>query len=173
MRLGDYQEALASDRETYESFKEQFGEDYPRTLAAAHNLAISLRLVGDCFAARDLRPGDAGPPPGGRSATNHPYTLDSAANLAHDMREAGAFRDSVDLLRSTLDRYRAVLGDDMLETLRTATSLAVSLRKAGEQAEAMRPGPGHLRALPAAVRRQHARRAGLRAEPGLRLCGPR
>ncbi len=30
--LGDFQEALAADRETYESFKEQFGEDYPRTL---------------------------------------------------------------------------------------------------------------------------------------------
>ena len=42
------------DRGTYESFKEQFGEDYPRTLTAAHNLAVSLRLVGECFAARDL-----------------------------------------------------------------------------------------------------------------------
>ena len=39
-------------RETDLRFKEQFGEDYPRTLAAAHNLAASLRLVGDCFKAR-------------------------------------------------------------------------------------------------------------------------
>ena len=53
------------------------------------------------------------------------------------MRAAGAFRESIDLLRDTWERYRAVLGDDMLETLRTAVSLAVSLRKAGEQAEAM------------------------------------
>ena len=42
------------DRKTYESFKEQYGEDYPRTLAAAHNLAGSLRAVGDFFAARRL-----------------------------------------------------------------------------------------------------------------------
>ena len=54
-----------------------------------------------------------------------------------DMRAAGAFRESIDLLRDTLDRYRAVLGPEMLETLRTAVSLAVSLRKAGEQSEAM------------------------------------
>ena len=29
--LGEFQEALVSDRETYERFKEQFGEDYQRT----------------------------------------------------------------------------------------------------------------------------------------------
>ena len=53
------------------------------------------------------------------------------------MRAEGAFRDSVDLLRDTLAKYQAVLGDDMPDTLRAAISLAVSLRKAGEQAEAM------------------------------------
>ena len=37
----------------------------------------------------------------------------------------------------TWDKYREVLGEDMTDTLRTAASLAVSLRKAGEQAEAM------------------------------------
>ena len=53
------------------------------------------------------------------------------------MRAAGAFRESVELLRVTWEGYRAVLGDDMIDTLRAATSLAVSLRKAGEQSEAM------------------------------------
>ena len=45
--LGDYHEALVSDEKTYAIFKEQFGEDYPRTLVAAYNLAISMRLVGN------------------------------------------------------------------------------------------------------------------------------
>ena len=71
------------------------------------------------------------------SALTIPYTLRSATSLAHDLRAAGAFRESVDLLRDTWEKYREVLGDDMLDTLRTAASLAVSLRKAGEQAEAM------------------------------------
>ena len=38
--------------------------------------------------------------------TDHPYTLGTAANLALDMRAVGAFRDSVDLLRDTWERYR-------------------------------------------------------------------
>ena len=125
------------DQETYESFKDQFGEDYPRTLAAAHNLGSSLRLVGDCFTAR-------------RVWTRRPWTgsgrcwaaitrtrCSSVASLALDLRAAGAFRESVNLLRETWEKYRDVLGDDMTETLLTATSLAVSLRKAGEQSEAM------------------------------------
>ena len=45
---------LSSDKRTYASFKEQFGEDYPRTLMAAFNLAISYRLNGDYAAARRL-----------------------------------------------------------------------------------------------------------------------
>ncbi len=44
----------------------------------------------------------------------------------------------MNLLRETWEKYREVLGDDMTDTLRTAASLAVSLRKAGEQAEAMK-----------------------------------
>ena len=71
---------------------------------------------------------------------DHPYTLDTAANLALDMRALGAFKDSVELLRVTWEKYRAVFDDDMIEPLRTATSLAVSLRKAGDKDEAMKPG---------------------------------
>ena len=133
--LGEFQQALASNQETYDSFKEQFGEDYPRTLNAAHNLAISLLLVGDCFAARRIdeethsrQQAVLGP--------DHPYTLSTLANVARDIREAGAYQESADLLRRTWNTCRK-LGDDMIETLRSAQSLAVSLRKAGQQEEAM------------------------------------
>ena len=130
-------EALDLDQKTYESFKDEFGEDYDRTLAAAYNLACSLRLVGDYQAARRLDQDTLRPPPGrclGRTTRTRCCT---AVSLASDMRAVGAFRDSVDLLREIWEQYRAVLGDDMPDTLRAATSLAVSLRKAGEQAEAM------------------------------------
>ena len=46
----------------------------------------------------------------------------------------------MDLLRATREKYRNALGDDMTDTLLTAASLAVSLRKAGEQAEALHLG---------------------------------
>ena len=123
---GDFAEALASDRKTYGSFKEQFGADYPRTLSAAHNLACSLRVAGDCFAASDLDH-DTLERRLCVLGSGHPYTLGSAANLAPDMREAGAFRDSADLLRGTWQKYRTVLGDEIIDTLRAAASLAISL----------------------------------------------
>ena len=39
------------DQRTYDRFKELFGDDEPSTLSAANNLAIDLRLMGDCFQA--------------------------------------------------------------------------------------------------------------------------
>src|SRR5215470_18085563 len=72
--LGEFRQALSSDQETYERFKEQFGDDHAKTLAAANNLAVSYRLVGDCFTARRIdqetlarRQAVLGPV--------HPYTL--------------------------------------------------------------------------------------------------
>ena len=54
------------------------------------------------------------------------------------MREEGDFRESVELLRTTYEKYReAVPGEDLMDSLRTAKSLAVSLRKAGLQSQAI------------------------------------
>jgi Domain of unknown function (DUF4062)/Tetratricopeptide repeat/NB-ARC domain len=132
--LGEFERALEVAQDVYER-RRGFEEDM-WTLKAAHNLACSLRLVGDFFAARSL---DAETLDRQRRvlSADHPDTLLSAASLGQDMRQTGAFRDSVNLLRDTLEQYRAVLGDDVLETLSTATSLAISLRKSGEQSEAM------------------------------------
>ena len=98
---------------------------------------------------------------------DHPYTLLSAASLALDLRAAGAFRESVSLLRDTWEKYRDVLGDDMTETLRTAASLAVSLRKAGEQSEAMNLAQDTYERYKRRYGSRRARRAVVRAEPGL------
>ncbi len=58
--------------------------------------------------------------------------LHSAAMLARDLRLAGNYAESVELLRETYERYVEVLGDDFVDTLRTAKCLAVSLRKMGD-----------------------------------------
>ena len=86
------------------------------------------------------------------------------------MRAEGAFRDSVELLRITWEKYRAVLDDDMIEPLRTATSLAVSLRKAGDQAEAMRLAQDTYNGTNAGTAVESPE-AHLRAESRLRLRG--
>jgi tetratricopeptide (TPR) repeat protein len=132
---GNLAGGLSLARETYERFRDLFGEDYRYTLASANNLSLALRQVGDCFAARELDAETLD----FRSqvlGVEHPLTLSSAANLARDMREAGSFRESTGLLRSTLEKYQELFGPEFPETLRTACSLAVSLRKQGEHEEA-------------------------------------
>ena len=127
--LGDFQQALAIDQERYDRFKDNFGEDYRATLSAANNLAIDLRLTGDSFKARDL---DAETLSRRKELLgDHPYTFHSAAMLARDLREAGDYAGSLDLLREAYDDYVDNVGEDDLDTLLTAQSLAVSLRKVG------------------------------------------
>ena len=62
---------------------------------------------------------------------DHPYTFHSAAMLGRDLREAGDYAGSVELLRDAYDNYVGSVGEDDLGTLLTAQSLAVSLRKVG------------------------------------------
>lgn len=127
--LGEFQRALEMDQERYDRFKENYGEDYRATLSAASNLATDLRLIGDCFMARDL---DAETLSRRKEVLgDHPCTFHSAALLARDLREAGDYAGSLNLLREAYENYVGAVGEDDLGTLLTAQSLAVSLRKVG------------------------------------------
>jgi tetratricopeptide (TPR) repeat protein len=132
--LSRYSEALEMDRATYELFREELGDEHDATLMAANNLAISYRLMGDCFKARDIderthqiRKQMLG--------EHHPHTLISAGHLARDLREAGEFERSVVQLESAFRSFQD-LGKTLPEALRTAKSLAVSLRRAGKIGQA-------------------------------------
>jgi cellulose biosynthesis protein BcsQ/tetratricopeptide (TPR) repeat protein len=133
--LGDFRRAMELDERTYEQLVDAFGIDDPSTLNGANNLAEDMRLMGDCFRARDLDTETLHHRQRVLKNQDHPYTLHSAANLARDLRDAGDYAGSVEILRDTYERYRAV-GEDLVDTLRTAKSLAVSLRKLGEMDEA-------------------------------------
>jgi tetratricopeptide (TPR) repeat protein len=133
--LGDFRRARELDELTYEQLKDAFGVDDPATLNGANNLAEDLRLMGDCFRARDLDTETLLHRQRVLKNPDHPYTLHSAANLARDLRDVGDYPGSVELLRDIYARYRAV-GEDLVDTLRTAKSLAVSLRKMGSSDEA-------------------------------------
>jgi tetratricopeptide (TPR) repeat protein len=133
--LGEFRRARELDERTYDELKDAFGVDDPATLNGANNLAEDLRLMGDCFRARDLDTETLHHRQRVLRNPDHPYTLHSAANLARDLRDAGDYAGSVELLRDIFARYRAV-GEDLVDTLRTAKSLAVSLRKLGSIDEA-------------------------------------
>ena len=132
--LGEFRQALEIDQERYDRFKDNYGEDYRATLSAANNLAVDLRLIGDCFKARDL---DAETLNRRKEVLgDQPYTFHSAAMLARDLREAGDYVGSLDLLRETYENYVGNVGEDDTGSLLTAQSLAVSLRKVGHIVEA-------------------------------------
>jgi hypothetical protein len=132
--LGEFRRALDIDQERYDRFKDHYGEDYRATLAAANNLAVDLRLMGDCVKARDL---DAETLSRRKEVLgDQPYTFHSAAMLARDLREAGDYAGSLELLREAYANYVANVGEDDLGTLLTAQSLAASLRKVGHLDEA-------------------------------------
>jgi cellulose biosynthesis protein BcsQ len=133
--LGRFTDALKRDQETYLKMKEELGEEDPRTLNIANNLAIDYRFTGDYEAARildeevyNLRTAVLG--------TTHPYTLSSKANLADDERALGNYGRSISLLSEFRDEYSVPVPD--LASLRYAKSLAVSMRRIGQQNEARR-----------------------------------
>ena len=63
---------------------------------------------------------------------DHPDTLNSAHNLAIDLRALGEVEAARDLDRDTLARRRRVLGEDHPHTLASAANLATDLRELGE-----------------------------------------
>ncbi|MFD7706178.1 FxSxx-COOH system tetratricopeptide repeat protein [Streptomyces sp. NPDC059786] len=135
--LGHFKDSLELDQRIYRGFREIFGEDHPRTLSAANNLGIDYRLAGDSEAARQLdddtvrrRTALLGP--------LHPYTLITKGHHARDLRELGDFKGSAEILREVRRSFEQVLNPDVPEVLRADKSLAVSLRKAGHTAEALR-----------------------------------
>ncbi|MFF7263000.1 FxSxx-COOH system tetratricopeptide repeat protein [Streptomyces sp. NPDC008159] len=135
--LGCFKEALELDLRIHRGFWETFGEDHPRTLSAANNLAIDLRLAGDSEAARRLdedtvrrRTALLGP--------LHPYTLATKGHHARDLRDLGDYRTSATLLREVREGFEQGFNPGVPEVLQADKSLAVSLRKAGRTAEALR-----------------------------------
>ena len=77
-----------------------------RTLAAANNLALTLRIVGQYARAREIDQ-DVYDRRTEVLGADHPYTLSSAMNLARDLRDVGRYEDSVALLSRTYDSYKA------------------------------------------------------------------
>ncbi|MEY9872286.1 cellulose biosynthesis protein BcsQ/tetratricopeptide (TPR) repeat protein [Streptacidiphilus sp. MAP12-33] len=133
--LGRYPEALRRDQQTYLKMKEELGEEDRRTLNVAHNLAIDYRFNGDYEAARILDE-EAHRLRRDALGVTHPYTLVSKASMAEDERALGNFGRSITLLNEFRDEYSVPVPD--LASLRYTMSLAVSLRRAGEQSEARR-----------------------------------
>jgi tetratricopeptide (TPR) repeat protein len=71
-----------------------------------------------------------------RLGDDHPDTLQTANNLANDLRRLGEYQQARALHEDTLTRRRRVLGDDHPDTLNSANNLANDLRRLGEYRQA-------------------------------------
>jgi hypothetical protein len=69
---------------------------------------------------------------------DHPYTLYSASNLAHDLYALGDYPQARVLYEDTLTRRRRTLGEDHPDTLMSATDLANALHALGDSQKARR-----------------------------------
>jgi tetratricopeptide (TPR) repeat protein len=136
--LGDYREALALDRATYNSWalSSGFGDDYSGTLSAANNLALSSLVNGDFRDAlnRDMltlkrrtslygSPGD-------------PRVLRSGAAIARDLIEAGRYREAARTMAEVVTQSHDSLGDDARITLNARLWLGIAQRCDGDPEQA-------------------------------------
>jgi hypothetical protein len=106
---------------------QQLGDDHPDSLAAANNLALGLRRVGNYRAGRALHE-DTLARRRRLLGDDHPDTLTSAHNLAFHLYHDGEDQAVRALIEDTLDRRRRVLGPDHPDTLRSANNVAEWLR---------------------------------------------
>ncbi|MBN6546788.1 FxSxx-COOH system tetratricopeptide repeat protein, partial [Actinacidiphila bryophytorum] len=131
--LGRFREALELVVDARARMQEMMGEDHPDALALSHSHAVDLHIAGSYQAARRLNEEVA------RSSTTvlgqwHPQTFDALAALGADLRALGEYAESVALLR---DLAEAPEEDPQgPAALARATSLALSLRRAGQDEEA-------------------------------------
>ena len=114
------------DEDTLARRRRDLGEDHPGTLAAASNLAVSLRAAGEYQAAREL---DEDTLARRRRVLgeDHPDTLTSASNLVMILGRVSEEQAARELAEDTLARRRRVLGEDHPDTGASAT-FAIFLR---------------------------------------------
>src|SRR6266567_3689972 len=141
------------DEDTLARRRRDLGEDHPDTLAAASNLAVSLRAVGEYQAARELdedtlarrrrvlgedHPDTLASADGLavslRAVGGHPGTLTSAMRFASSLHDASEHQAARALGEDPLARRRRVLGEDHPDPLTSADNLAFSLQGVRGQA---------------------------------------
>ena len=101
-------------------------------------------------------------------AKTTPDTLNSANNLAIDLRELGEVQAARDLDQDTLDRRRRVLGEDHPEHPGLREQPGRRPARAGGGAGRPGPGPGHPGPPPPGAGRGPPRHPELREQPGRR-----
>ncbi|NUP44607.1 MAG: tetratricopeptide repeat protein [Streptomyces sp.] len=124
------------DRIAYERALRAFGEEDPTTLNIAHNLGVSLRLIGDFRQALELDRRTLAEKLRlfGRDDRR---TLHTENNVAIDVRETGDYVGARALQESVLASYRDVFGHENPSTIEATRHLSEACRKEGDHARSL------------------------------------
>ena len=135
-RLGFLESARELNARVLERRSQLLGDEAPKTLASAGNLADTLRALGDFSAAHELnlktletRRRVLGP--------EHPSTLTTLNNIAVGLYQVGDQQGAGETMAHVLDARSRVLGADHPLTLETMSSLAAILTSTGDLARAI------------------------------------
>ncbi|NEW37823.1 tetratricopeptide repeat protein [Nocardia cyriacigeorgica] len=136
---GDWAGAVAFNEQSHAWAQECLGEGSIETVRAAHNLAVSYRVMGRFAAAMELDAGNY------ERFRNDPMLADDPIlrlhcvnNVARNHRELGNYQASVALQERVLADFIELLGSPRQQNiLRARKNLAVSYRKAGRYTDAL------------------------------------
>ncbi|SFW79240.1 FxSxx-COOH system tetratricopeptide repeat protein [Amycolatopsis australiensis] len=128
-RLGEHVKGL---------YEATWGEKHPFSVAAATNLAVTLRLLGSAEQVEQARALDERALADMTEALgeDHPFTLVCATNYASDLAESGDHERAYQLDQATLERSERVLGPDHPSSLALLVNQALDLRRLGRTEEA-------------------------------------
>ncbi|WP_232542384.1 FxSxx-COOH system tetratricopeptide repeat protein [Nocardia bovistercoris] len=137
---GDWAEAVEFNEQSYGWAVERLGDNSIETIRAAHNLAVSYRVMGRYTDAMRLDRGNY------EHFQNDPSLADDAVlrlhcvnSLARNHRELGSAATSVVLQERVVSDLRELLGSPRQQhILRARMNLGVSYRKAGRYRDALR-----------------------------------
>lgn len=138
-QIGMYQEALETDRETYELCLEEFGENKLDTIVAMSNLCNSFALNGlykeeTELAEKALKKCKE------LLGEDHPNTLDALARFAYALDDEGRYEEALSTMREVLHKEEELLGTNHPDTISTRINLSMILKNMECFEEALKIG---------------------------------
>lgn len=136
---GDWAGAVGYNEQSHAWARECLGDNHIETVRAAHNLAVSYRVMGRFAEALHLDAGNYERFQNDPMLSDNPILrLHCVNNVARDQRELGSYRASAALQERVLNDFVDLLGNPLQQhILRARKNLAVSYRKAGRYEEAL------------------------------------
>ncbi|WP_062433989.1 FxSxx-COOH system tetratricopeptide repeat protein [Herbidospora daliensis] len=128
---GEFEAALAADRESVEKHTRLFGAEHHRTLRCLNNMAIAYVLLGDYTTARELHERTFRLQAAPKSKASVQNVLSSWNGLARVIRLNGQYSDACDFGKDAHAFGRRELPPDHPETMRAAKDLSIAMRRNG------------------------------------------